>query len=574
MSNSSRKLSENMPGDFKSDVEKLINEGSTSVNTQLITKLRAKYSDSTIVDSIIESLTERVSKIETRASKYADIILKHSNQTTPLHSLLRKALKYKDKLGLSDGEFELFKKKLFNKLNNLDKETAFEQGYTVGNTNLSRALGSYELDTFETMNLEQSDYPHLQEILRQYAITKQTYNNIFIQHIMYRDLAIEAMTGEYDPQKHNVSCYVHPIIAALFLPKIDIFERRFILANIAQIVKCRYEKQRLTKYDYELIYNLINDPNDIVCDIESPFKDLKNRCILQEKLWQSILALRSGKYYDCFSAQFLTAIDNCKLSSADAPDATFIGDEASMLKRLFQVFSFRPMLVDTTPIYANGIIVGNHPMLKNRVTTLAMITHRLPFNQNETTNLNDALNSPQYYLEGNTLVPKTQNIIYTNGIIIFHVPRKVQQPKWHTMIEPGQFNNILPTLSGFEKVNKNPVEFNEQIFIDSNPPDRKIHNLRSVVAITTHPYMDDLQIGSRTLLITKENDVLAGNRYFVYNPQYAAISLPVDNDPKQFIKSTPINILNENGNDEFTSFRPIASRYGTIFIYAAPSLNP
>jgi len=86
--------------------------------------------------------------------------------------------------------------------------------------------------------------------------------------------------------------------------------------------------------------------------------------------------------------------------------------------------------------------------------------------------------------------------------------------------------------------------------------------------------MDDLQIGSRTLLITKENDVLAGNRYFVYNPQYAAISLPVDNDPKQFIKSTPINILNENGNDEFTSFRPIASRYGTIFIYAAPSLNP
>merc|ERR1711976_299595 len=126
-------------------------------------------------------------------------------------------------------------------------------------------------------------------------------------------MAMQTLTGDFDRRRNNPHCHVHPVIAAMFLPKIEIFENTIILANIAYIVKQKYNKKPImTSNDYELFYNMIRDPTDVVCSGESPVKDLLKRSQLQCKLWESISTLRNGRYYDCAVTALGAAVETCR----------------------------------------------------------------------------------------------------------------------------------------------------------------------------------------------------------------------------------------------------------------------
>ena len=85
------------------------------------------------------------------------------------------------------------------------------------------------------------------------------------------------------------------------------------MANLAGLVKNRYNRSKIqTLPDYELFYNLITDPTDIVCSNRSPVMDLLNRCNLQNQLWNSVLNLRSGQYYNNSLVEFVSAVDMCR----------------------------------------------------------------------------------------------------------------------------------------------------------------------------------------------------------------------------------------------------------------------
>jgi len=579
-SNNARRMS-NEAGyaDAMKDVQQLIADGTTSVSSSLLNRLRNKYSDSNIVDMIVENLSERVNTIKVRAGKFAKAIIKGSGQNTPLHTMLKRALKYKERLGLTDAEFEFFKRILHTTLQGTEAGASSTSGFQTLNTNLSRALGNVDSDNFEGMQVEQADYPFLNEIIKLNATTKPLHSSIVIQSMMYRPFAGEAILGKYDYAKNNASCYVHPIIAAFFIPKIELFEQTFLLANLSYIVKCRHEKsQVMTSPDYLLLYSLISDPTDVVCDIESPFKDLRNRVLLQNTLWQSVLAIRNGRYYDCISSEFMSAIDNCKLNNADAPDVIYIGDEATILRRLLQAFSFRPIIISTMPIY--GVVAANtanFPVMMNRVTAIPMITVRLPVmtqTDQESVSLYDSLSEPQYHLENNTLVPKVQQILYTRGVIIYHVTRRTHQPRFQRMIQPGNWTELLPTISAYEKINTRPVIAEPFIDIGFNASANgntatEQHFLRSVVALNVSPINNDLIIGTRALLVNVD-DVDAS--YLQYNPQLSAIKNYQPSDPQEEESSDPVTRLDyENADKPDRSFSDIASKYGTIYVYSLRS---
>ena len=119
-------------------------------------------------------------------------------------------------------------------------------------------------------------------------------------------------------------------------------------SNIAYIVKTRYTKQPiLTMTDYQLFYDLISDPTDVVCSADSAVKDLFNRAQLQSHLWNSVVSLRNGRYYDCNTTNFKLAIDNCRRSVNDNPDLMYEDDEGTVLQRLLGAFSIRPTIVST-----------------------------------------------------------------------------------------------------------------------------------------------------------------------------------------------------------------------------------
>lgn len=561
--------------EIRSLTDELIGKNYTSINHKLYSELRNKYSDGNIVDSIIQALKEKVSTLHQKAKSFAEIIIKYSDKDTPMTALLKRAYQYKDKVKLSDAEFELFRRILVKNLNELSQDEDLNDD-SYKNTVIARALGDYEYDVIDGLRIEQSDMPYLQDILRQFAVTQQLHKNVYIQSLLYRDLDLQAITGEYDYKIHNVSCSVHPVLAAMFLPKIDLFEAIFLKANIASIIKSKYERTKLqTPEDSLLLMNLSNNPTDMVCDINSVYKDIKIRCVLQEKLWLSVNALRNGRYYDCLSAHFIPAIDNCKLAISDAPDIIYLNDEASIVRKLFQAFALRPIIVEVSPVQGVNISNVTHFLpIRNRISSIPMIAVRIPIKYDinaedtEVFDLQEAAKQPQFFLEQNKLVLKTQNIIYTHGVVIYHVPRKMQQPTYTAHIDPNNFKNILPTLTGFERCNTTSVTANFVQEINTGVTTLSIL-LRSIITLTINPYIPDLVVGCSAVLIKNPTLEPTIPAYYNYAPQFVTI-LKMDTTNNAILKPNPISKLNDFDEEPHLSYDNLSRRYGTIYIYSTP----
>jgi hypothetical protein len=155
---------------------------------------------------------------------------------------LKKAKKYKKKYNLSDSEFEEFRR-IYER--NIAGDVHRPQHLTVSapNTNLSRTLGNGVVDMNEGLRFAEDDWGVLNQILVLHAQKKTTHAQVVLQSISYNDVAYEAIAGNYDSARNNPHCHVHPVIAALFMPKITIFDEHMLLANMAYIVKQRYTKQ-------------------------------------------------------------------------------------------------------------------------------------------------------------------------------------------------------------------------------------------------------------------------------------------------------------------------------------------
>ena len=122
-----------------------------------------------------------------------------------------------------------------------------------------------------------------------YEKSSTRYKSNFMLSLMYTDCSLVAMTGEYKRERHIASNYIHPLIACMFLPKFDIFEIHMLYSNFGNIVKSRYEnKPIVTEPDSLLFYDITSDPNDIVCEVNSPITDLRNRYKVQIGLWRTV----------------------------------------------------------------------------------------------------------------------------------------------------------------------------------------------------------------------------------------------------------------------------------------------
>lgn len=536
-------------------------------------RLREKFGDEELLDQIQDAFMERSREIRKRAKKFARMITeRYQSQNYPLHILLKKALKYKVKYNLADSEFEEFRRIYEQTLTGTEQPS--HVSVTVPFTNLSRALGQGNIDANDGMKFDDKDYSTIHDVLRLYAEKKPTHAQVVLQSIVYKDTAFEAMTGQFVSDKHNPHCHIHPVVAALFLPKIDLFENHMIRSNIAYIVKTRYTKQPiLTSTDYELFYNLISDPTDVVCSSESAVKDLANRAQLQSHLWDSVLSLRNGRYYDCNSTHFLLAIEQCKRNNYDSPDLLYMNDEGTMIQRLMSAFSLRPTIVATTPLYGG---VNSNPMragaIAPKVASLPMVVLKLPVlnnvnNANPNIKLNDALDMSQWYVEDGSVVPRNQQIIYSKGALVFYVPRRAHTLNIGNLVEPMNFTRLPSTVAGFERVNDRVVDFDHSI-----PLRDHTYRLRSVVCVEINKDVatnngPKLVTGCSTLLV--KYDEVAGNpRYYWYNPRDAAIGH--QDEQGAWTKNAPITVLDNTGvfaNEGQETFYEKAACNGTIFIY-------
>jgi len=562
--NNQRKDSKNKSSEsVDHEVQRLFKRSGGKINQSDFQMLRNKYGDEEFVEKVQRVFIEKHTQVTKKAKKFAQLIReKYANSQYPFHILLEKAYKYKVKHGLSDEEFSEFQRIYENELVGLKSPDVFSPS-----TNLQKVLGNVSVDYQGfTSKLSDSDYKVLQDILKLHASSKALHSQVLIQSMQYQDCGIEAMTGRYNKDIHNVSNHIHPVVAALFLPKIDILETHFIHSNISNIIKTRYNKESFTSMSDALLYDsLIKDPNDVVCDSRSTLIDLFNRAQLQNQLWNSILSLRNGQYYNSSFREFINAVDICRMNKYDSPDLVYGRYDGTIIKRLFSAFSFRPTVVTSTPVYQ---IFNTNPYQQNIKPSIAyvpMINLKLPYANNDNTpiDLNAALEQTQLLLENGTVIPKHTSLIYSRGVLVFYIDRRT------TVIYNDQTNlsfafNKLPTaVAGFDRLNERPVNFDTTIKIRNDE-----YQLRSVVLSETNKIgpQTNLVIGSSTAIMTHpdltKNSYNEG--YYLYDPY---IVVNPDIIGKNLQRYEPVGEISVVGDEESFGFIELASTRGIIFVY-------
>jgi len=537
---------------------------------EILTRLRRKYTDEQIIIKIFDEFKKAQKFILDKARKFRHLLLEKYSYTLPAHEIVRKAERFKKKYEMTDSEFAMFLKFVMT-----DKE--YISGIqSLPNTKMSKTLGYGRFMTsLGKLNIKDKEMPILKEILTLYQTTKQLHNQLILQSLSYQDCETTAMIGTFDPKKDNIYSYIHPVLAALFLPKIDLLDEHILLANLGYIIE-RKQKERdiLSKPDAELYWDLITDPNDHACDMKSPITDLKNRYILQTRIWDCVINLRQGRYYHKRLGEFLMAINNCRSGLYDAPDLAYIRDEGAILRKIMGAFSLRPTVVSTSRLYGTierpffGAYTSGPLTAQNitKLTTIPMITVRLPIEITGgrlAVHLKDALNRPQWYVENKTIVPKAQTILHSREIIFFYVNRRFQTINITRLNTPYNFSTLPLTVAGWESLNDHPVYFDDSMTILND-----VYKLRSVVFVDYSPSRKNLIIGCSAGIICQrsEDNGTYDEVAFLYQPQAAGHAYYKDGKYK---RDSPITWLPKNGtlNDDEETFDSLARTRGTIFMY-------
>ena len=543
------------------------NSNDTNYNLNL-TKLGDEYGNIKVVEEIQKVWIEKNNYINKKAKKFAQLIReKYSNSRLPFHIILEKARLFKSKYNLSEDEFAQFKRIYEQELIGLKSQ---EIAHPI--TNMMKILGTVSgtIKPIANTVINDSDAKTMQDIIKLHASSRPLHAQVLLQSIQYQDCAYEALSGEYRRELgHKPGESIHPVIAAMFLPKIQVLDDHFLLSNIASIVKARYNDEPLvTKPDYQLFYSLINDPNDIICDNKSSILDLYNRALIQNQLWENVLNLRNGQYYGRHFRDFIGSIDQCKLNRYDTPDLVYGRYDGTILKRLISAFSFRPTIVSTLPIY-NTPIVNINPYqqtIRPMVTSVSMINLKLPpiLNEDVTIDLEDSLNSQQLFLENNIITPRSTSIIYSNGVLFFYIDRRTNVIRPQDM-QPFNISKFPISVSGFERINDNAINFKCEMTINKD-----IYRLRSVVLAEVNNISEkNIVVGSSAIFMLHQ-DIEKGrmdDEFFIYDPIRVTDKLLSDATETYTYRQPTRQIFRNHTSTDFLSFEDMASRRGIIFMY-------
>ena len=435
------------------EVAELFKKGE-KINQAALVSLQSKYGDVALVDEIRKVFVQRHAAVVKGAKRFANAVRSRYAQTnTPYSLVLEKARAHARKYRLSEAEFAEFQRIYEQELSGTGRAAEV----VVPLTNMMRVLG--HLDAANAgVNVSDADYRHLQEILNLHQESRTTHARVVLQTLKHK-MINDATPDLFDNQRQRAEDHIHPVIVAMFLNPNPEYESTFLHSNIAGIVKARYEKEPLsTRSDYELFYDLVTDPNDIVCDHRSPLADLLHRANLQNQLWNNVLALRNGHVYNPAHNEFLASVDVCRLNKYDNPDFLYGRNDATVLKRILSAFSYRPTVVSTTP--TNSPMVSSNPYFQNvapTVTKIPMITVRVEDNMDVVKIINKDDNK-QYFIEGNVVVERNVKVIYSRGNVIIYLDRRAQNIQLD-QFKPTTYKNLPVGLGGFQKVSNKPINF-------------------------------------------------------------------------------------------------------------------
>jgi len=533
---------------------------------EVIDYLKTLKTPEKIISEVFDIYNKQFKELEKHARIFKDRILEKYPDIS-LSKFTDKLKKYMKKYDLSNAESIMVQKLIFDNSN-----TVYGKHIDYSYTELGKLLG-YDPEMLMTgLKYNSEDKGLVNDIIEIDNKFQSLSKLIKIQSLTYTDCELRAMSGQYDEIHHNINNYVHPVIAALFLPKIKVLEERILLSNIAHLIALKNNHMMIDDYPTINLYqDMITDPNQNskYYTTLKPLDDLKLRCQLQVQLWYGVNALRNGKYYDFDSARFMKIIGLYPSSLYDAPDQFLSDDCGTILRRILNAFSFRPTWVNISSILPDDFkditsVLGGvfnltqyYPYINHEPTStrakVSMITVRLPYiddeNKDEPIELSLQSSTSQWFVEKNIPELYKQRVIQSNGVLFFYVNRNYTSINEATFVDGSyQFNQLPVSLVGTIKVNIKQVKFNSDLSIDN-----KDFKLKSIVVTETIEIDGQEKIninaGNGAIIISDENV------YYYYHPGRAGTF-------KDNLKVTPISRISSisDAND-------IISKKGTIFVY-------
>ena len=568
--NTSLNNTSNRSNDIDKEVQNLLKKNTEKAksNYAILEDLKRKFNDDEIVESVMKKYNEKLRRMRKLSEKIKERLLaKYPNLSQKEY--IEKISQYKKKYDFDDSEMNAIINLIFYAKHGLENSDILDVNYNQ----MSKALGfipaSYNLSG--KIHVKEDDMESLMAIVAMSSAFKELHNQIILQSLIYSTLDLNALAPSFERHKINIFSFVHPVVAALFFPKFEYLDQHMLLASISQIISYKYHGQELqTMPEYELYWDIATDPAEFACINKSkPFTDLLHRCNVQTKLWEAVLNLRQGKYYlsDHLSS-FILAIDNCKASVFDAADLAYVKDEGTILRKLLAAFSMRPTIVMTAPVYNLTMTPNISSISSSHITTLPMITVRIPMNiKNQAIgnnfHLNDSLTQQQLYIHHRQLTVKTQQILYSREILIFYVHRRYQTLNLNRLVNPYTAANLPVTMNQFEGLQDTVVEADLQLTAIEN----QIFDLQSVVAVETLPSNKHM-IYSCSALIRTINSTVNASGGNVDSFKYSPLSL--DNTNGKVDPMIPINYQDVNLD---LSFKDISETRGTLFIYKEQKQN-
>jgi hypothetical protein len=551
--------------DIDKEVAHMLKKNKSKSTYDLMTDLKKKYGDQEIVNSIISKYNSELKRIKNLADKIKERLQrKHPNYTHKQY--IDKINEYKEKHNLSDSEVQTIINLIFmNKsgfTGEVDNNVLNEMSKALGFQPVSHNLSS-------DLQVKKDEKEYFDAIRMIAAQTKELHNQVVIDSFVYDGAKIDFKNTLFERSKINLFSFVHPVVAALFLPKIDLLEKHMLFASIAEIIDQKAEGYDIkTQPEYELYYDIATDPAETACVKKSkPFADLLDRCNVQTKLWESVLHLRQNKYYMNDLTSFILAIDRCKASVFDAADLAYVKDEGTILRKLFAVFSLRPTINIVVPRQIFGMSSNIADVTTSHISTLSMITMRIPTTTSligvtaspGSISIADHLKStPQLYIHHNKISVKDQQVIFSREIIVFYAHRRYQELNFARLSKPYEIASLPITMSQFEKLQDSEIVIAPLITIDSKVVStaEAEFKLISIVAVETKPTTigtipTDIIISSSSYVHVE--GVTAADDWLHYNP----LDLGSNKDVKP-ITSIP-----------YANVEAAAKKRGTIFIYKA-----
>lgn len=223
--------------------------------------------------------------------------------------------------------------------------------------------------------------------------------------------------------------------------------------------------------DKLLLNSLVYDLTDVVCKYDSPLKDIRERCVLQQLIYEIVFELRNGLYYTDRMKLFLMSFTSCNAIIQHTPETCYVGDEGNFMKKILGIFSIKPIVIYTKSPHLDYMSMANNIKPYHSVSVLERVNYldMLTLNINEDNqNLNTFENLKKFdqliYENGNLTI-KSCEIAYVHEVLIVYVPRRISKIDYGAFI--NSYSLMDPTnkmlfispkiITGLESINRTPI---------------------------------------------------------------------------------------------------------------------